>query len=200
MTTSPPPQPVIAWNSTIEVADEDLVERVLAGERAVFETLVTRHERGVYALMMRMTRSREDAEDLTQEAFLKAFENLGSFRRGARFRPWLYRIASNAAVSTLRKRKPQADFDPDWNADPAPGADDLIAEDELRAVLAEAIEALPAAARALVHLRYREEMEIAEIAEIVGKTPSAAKVALHRARETLKALAGQRLDPRGGTR
>ena len=82
-----------------------IIQRVLAGEAEAFETLVLANQRKVYHLCLRMTGNQEDAEDLAQEAFLKAFQNLESFKGESGFGPWLYRLASNVCIDHLRREK-----------------------------------------------------------------------------------------------
>ena len=90
---------------TPETADAELVQRAKAGELDAFEMLTTRHEQRVYSLAMRMLRQEQDAEDVTQQTFLSALENLEGFRGEASFSTWLLRIASHAALKVIRKRK-----------------------------------------------------------------------------------------------
>jgi len=90
---------------TSETPDAELVQRAKAGELDAFETLTTRYEQRVYSLALRMLRQEQDAEDVTQQAFLSALENLKGFRGEASFSTWLLRIASHAALKVIRKRK-----------------------------------------------------------------------------------------------
>ena len=83
--------------------DKDLVSRYLAGNMGAFDELMTRHERTVYRLCFRFVKNREDAMDLTQEVFIKAFEKLTAFRGDARFKTWLYRVAVNHCLNHVKK-------------------------------------------------------------------------------------------------
>ncbi|MBI5154572.1 RNA polymerase sigma factor [Candidatus Poribacteria bacterium] len=172
--------------------DSALIGRVLGGERECFELIVARYESPLFGYLQRLTRSREDAEDLAQETFVRAFQHLGDFDQRRPFRPWLFRIATNAAVSALRKRKVIVSLDaagPEMEALPASRGLDprrCAERSELREKLAAAVESLPPAVAAVVQLHYREQMPIAEIAAIAGKREGAIKVALHRARAKLR--------------
>jgi len=86
-------------------SDATIVTRAKAGELAAFEILVSRHERQVYSVALRIVRHPQDAEDVTQQAFLSALEHLGEFRQEASFSTWLMRIATYAALKILRKRR-----------------------------------------------------------------------------------------------
>ena len=90
---------------TSEVSDAELVHRAKAGELDAFETLTTRYEQRVFSLAMRMLRQEQDAEDVTQQTFLSALENLDGFRGDASFATWLFRIATHAALRVIRKHK-----------------------------------------------------------------------------------------------
>ena len=85
--------------------NSELVRRAKAGDLAAFEELVTRHERQVYTLALRILQNPHDAEDITQQALLSALENLKNFREESSFSTWLYRIATHAALKVIRKRK-----------------------------------------------------------------------------------------------
>lgn len=88
-----------------DVKDQILVERSLQGEKQAFEQLVKRYQKSIYNLAYRMTGSREDAEDLTQETFLRTYAKLETFQLGRRFSPWLFRIASNLCINWQKRQK-----------------------------------------------------------------------------------------------
>ena len=92
-----------------EVEDRDLIAKARRGGVEAYNLLISRWEKRVFNYLLRLVRNREDALDLSQEAFLKAYQNLGKLEDAGRFGPWLYRIAHNEAFSLLRKRKPEAD-------------------------------------------------------------------------------------------
>lgn len=174
--------------------DAELVRGTLAGSMESFEKLVARYEHPLYLHVWRIVRGREDAEDVVQEAFVRAYANLAGFDTHRPFRPWIYRIATNLAISQARKRRPVASLSnpeegpartlTDGKDGPRENAERQCNQQTLR----RAIEKLPPETRALVALRYDEELAIDQIAEIVEKKPSAVKVALHRARLRLRDL------------
>lgn len=184
---------VAAPNAPFEpmgAADRDAIARTLAGDTAAFEDIVRRCERPIFAHLFRMTKSREDAEDLTQETFLRALRSLGRFDANLPIKPWLYRIATNAALSELRRRRRVKivaihESIPNERIE---SAQRKIDGDEFRDRLARAVADLPADSAALFNLRYAEEMSIGRIAQALGRRPGAVAVALHRLRNRLRAL------------
>jgi RNA polymerase sigma-70 factor, ECF subfamily len=174
-------------------ADADLVKLVLAGQREVFGTLARRYERPLYGHLYCMTRNTEVAEDLAQEALLRAYRKLASYRLEVPFKRWLLRIATNLALDDFRRGKRERDA--------LAGGGDLLTrgstfEDELlklqsaddRRVIAGALTQLPPQDVAVLNLHYHERLRVSEIAEIVDKSPGAVKVMLHRTRKKLKEL------------
>ncbi|MCX7718212.1 MAG: RNA polymerase sigma factor [Candidatus Sumerlaeaceae bacterium] len=179
--------------AVVDAADTALIERTLAGDNRALDALIRRHEHGVYVHAYRILRSREDTEDAVQETFLRVVRGLGTFRPGAPFRPWLYSIATNTAITALRRRKtrpvmtdmeePQAVNQPDPRAaDPA----DVAASRETAERLEAALARLAPAEVALFNLRYREGMPLQQIASALGRTAGAVAVALHRLRLHLR--------------
>lgn len=175
--------------------EAECVARVLSGERGAFDALVDAYTARIYTHVYRMTRNREEAEDVVQETFLRAYRNLGSFDRARPFRNWLYTIATNLALNAIRSRQRRGcgialDFDDVMDAvhTQAEDARDLAARGELSDRLARAVSLLPAQPAALVHLHYMEGMTIREAADTLNMNEEAAKVALHRARKRLREL------------
>jgi len=181
------------------LADGALVERAQAGDERAFGELVHRYEGKIFALVRRILRDDDEAEDALQETFLSAYRGLPSFKREAKFSTWLFRIATNAALMRLRKRRPdvvsldrpldgEGDGDshaidiPDWSRQP----DEELIDDETRRAMDEAIAALPAELSTVFLLRDVEEMSNAEAAEALGLSLAAAKSRLHRARLFLR--------------
>lgn len=180
-----------------EPSDQEIAQRTLAGERQAFERLVTRYERPIYVHLLRMMGRSEDAEDLTQETFLKALRGLAGYDPGQPFRAWLYRIATNTAISAMRRRGPVViSLDGDGEGGPPLEVADprgespveKLGREEMAAQLEAAVAALPAEGAALINLRYREGMSFEEIAGVLGRKPGAIAVALHRLRRRLRAL------------
>src|SRR5207237_10476232 len=124
--------------------DRDCAQRFRDGDRAAFDTLVRRHQRGVWRMVRRYVRSEADAADVTQQVFVRAFRGLSAFRGAASVRSWLYRIAINCALSWLRdhQREQPAEIAEDALTEPHPGPA-RIADGEDSARLREAIAQLP---------------------------------------------------------
>jgi len=175
-------------------ADGEAIARTLSGDLRAFEHVVARHERAVYTLLHRMTGSAEDAEDLAQETFLKAYRALAQFDRKRPFRPWILRIAANAAHQHARRHRRVlvVSLDDEFG-EPIDIADDRAAVpgDDLARMqdanlLARAVAELRGESAALFHLHYREELAVETIAETLGKRPNTVAVALHRLRQQLR--------------
>jgi RNA polymerase sigma-70 factor (ECF subfamily) len=175
-------------------ADEDLVADVLRGGAGSFELLVKRHETSIFGFLFRMMRNPEEAADLTQEVFLKVFANLEQFNPEYRFKTWLYRIASNAAVDRSRRRKhlrmhtavlaEEEDISMFPTTDPGPEA--LLAARETRERLASAIERMPGAYRDVLLMRVHGDLRYDEIARATRLPIGTVKNRIFRAREILK--------------
>lgn len=171
----------------------DLVEAARDGDDRAFADLVDATYVGTYTLALRITGDVEDAKDVTQDAYLRAYRSLGEFRGDAQFTTWMYRITANCASTTLKRRRRHRheelpadggdvldlrhDVDPELRADAA----------DLRARLLEALDVLPPKLRAVVVLRDVYELSHDAIATELGISVTAAKVRLHRARHRLRA-------------
>lgn len=170
-----------------QTADEDRVDiqRVLAGDDHAFAALVERHQGRVRAFVRRMVGD-GDADDLAQEAFLRAWSALGRYDPTYPFRGWLLVIAGRLAANHVARRRPQSlgDYEP-----PAPRIDD-DAHEELVQRLELALSSLAADDRLLYELRYRQELSIVELARHLAINASACKVRLHRLRTRLAAAVG----------
>lgn len=170
---------------------DDLVSRAVAGGRAAFDELVRRTHGDAYGLALRLTSDEEEARDVVQDAYLRAYRGIGRFRGEAKFSTWLYRIVANCASTATGKRRrhrhePLPDeslvVDPRTDSDPALRADGA----DLRERLENAIRELPPRLRSVVVLRDVYELPHDAIAEELGISVSAAKVRLHRARRRLR--------------
>ena len=171
-----------------ELTDRECAELSRDGSHAAYATLVRRYQDRVYRFILRMVGSRDEALELTQDVLLKAFEALPGWRPDAEFRTWLFRIASNATVDALRRRRVvefvalDEDYDvPGESADPEA---QLAARQQLRA-LDVALKRLPPAHREILLLREVEDMSYSEIGAALGITEGTVKSRLARAREAL---------------
>ena len=157
------------------------------GNGEAFAELVRRHRRVVRVLIRAILGSFDDAEDVTQEVFVRAYRAIRSYRPHHAFVTWLRRIAVNAAVSRLRERERGRRRDEQISVDPgvAPAASEEAAAAELAAQVRHAVGLLPLRQRLAVTLFYLDDMDLAETAAALGCSAGAVKSQLHRARETL---------------
>jgi RNA polymerase sigma-70 factor (ECF subfamily) len=171
------------------VVSREVLAACRRGDPAAFEEVVRATHRLVYTQALRLVRDRQDAEDVTQETFLRVFRGLSGFRGDAQFETWLYRITANAAMTHLRRRGRFGDLLPD-DADErleAPSGSQLPADTPVdRQALAAALASLPDPMRIAVVLKDVYGLSCLEIAEMEGSTEGAIKVRLHRARKRLK--------------
>lgn len=181
-----------------------LVRRAKAGELTAFEELVSRHERQIYSLALRLLQNPHDAEDITQQAILNALEHLAGFREEASFATWLNRIATFAALKVIRKRKgldtvsleattePQEDYDsiphPEYITDWKESPERLVERNETRRLLDEALAQLDEKHRLVFLLRDVEGLSVKETAAALGLSEANVKVRLLRARLQLREL------------
>lgn len=175
-----------------------LVTEAKAGSYAAFEELVNRYEKKIYRLGINLTGNPEDAEDVLQETFLKAFQHLPDFREDSRFYTWIVRIAVNEGLMKLRKRRsdksvPMEDtvdeegaVMPREVADWRPNPEQQLAQAELETILNDAARSLPPTFRTVFFLRDVEGLSTQETAELLGLTVSAVKARLFRARLQLR--------------
>lgn len=182
------------------LADDEslLVSEAKAGNYAAFEELVNRYEKKIYRLGMNITGNAEDAEDVLQEAFLKAFAHLPEFREDSRFYTWIVRIAVNEALMKLRKRRtsrevPIADSQDENGevvvrefADWKPNPEQEYARAELEQILQGAVRALPPGFRTVFYLRDVEGLSTGETAQLLDLSVGAVKARLFRARLRLR--------------
>ncbi len=163
------------------VSDEALASRARAGDRACFGMLVDRFEGRIYRLALSRLRNRHDAEEVTQEAFLRAWRSIKTYREGEPVAPWVLTIARREMINVVRRRQKTA-RDKDRRA-PVNGEQREAVEGE--SVWTIAREALSPEAYEAVWLRYSEDLDPGQIARVMGKSRVGVRVMLHRARKTL---------------
>lgn len=173
------------------VHDEAFVMRAQQGDKAAFEVLVNRHGDYVYNLALRVMRRPEEAQEVAQEAFVRAWRGLPNFQGAAQFHTWLYRIVVNLCYNRLPQLKRElATLVPDAAAlqlaDPQQQVEADLLSSELKVVLHQAIDALPQHYRLLITLRHRQELSYNEIVEITGLPLGTVKTGIHRARALLR--------------
>ncbi len=175
-----------------------LVKEAKGGSYEAFEELVNRYEKKIYRLGLNITGSPEDAEDVLQETFLKAYQHLPEFREDSRFYTWVVRIGVNEGLMKLRRRRSDKSVPLDDQVDEEgtvkpreftdwkPNPEQLLAQSELKTILDNAARALPTTFRTVFFLRDVEGLSTAETAELLGLTESAVKARLFRARLQLR--------------
>jgi RNA polymerase sigma-W factor len=184
--------------------DSELIKKVKLGDSKAYDRLLKKYKNSVFNLVLRMVRNTPEAEDLTQEAFIKAFNSLSSFNEDYAFSTWLYKIASNNCIDYFRKRKLQTYSldkplqykdselqheipDPDLNPEKS------ILASERSKIIKEAIESLPKKYYTAIVLRHTEEKTYEEIAEILNLPLGTVKARIFRAREMLNKALKDRL-------
>lgn len=169
--------------------EEELIEAARKGGQQAYARLMRSYKHMVYTVCMRVLRNREEAEEATQDSFVKAYRNLASYQGGARFSTWLYSIAYRTALSALRARRTgTVDLEavPDRVlAGPAPAFGHA---QDLHAMVEEALSRMPAEDAALMTFYYLQDRSVEEIVTITGLSVSNVKVKLHRARKRMLEL------------
>jgi RNA polymerase sigma-70 factor (ECF subfamily) len=180
-----------------ELTDETVVRRVLGGESELFELLMRRYNQRLFRVVRGVIDDAAEAEDVLQDAWVRAFEHLASFRGEAQFSTWLARIAVHEAFARLKRGRRFVDLQPETEASlPASGLLDperVTASVELRGVLESVVGAMPSAYRAVFLMREVEGLSTAETAACLEISEEAVKVRLHRAKARLRSDLDQRL-------
>ena len=199
----------------VGISDAAAVERTLAGEREAYRVLVERHSAYVYRLAYRMTGNPHDAEEVVQEAFLRAYQKLQQFAGNANFATWIYRIAANYAIDRLRQRRSEesrrenpsrlADEENEVDAlsklpDATPSPERLAGSVQLAAKMKEALDALTPAERTAIVMRHWDGCGIEEIAAVLKSNSSAAKNTVFRAVQKLRLALQPFAEGRGAAR
>jgi RNA polymerase sigma-70 factor, ECF subfamily len=193
-------QPSVDSTQSIAESDAVAVERTLAGERDAYRILVERHSQNVFRLAYRMTGNQHDAEEVVQEAFLRAYQKLSQFAARANFGTWVYRIAANYAIDRMRQRKKEEARKVQPNAheestendpvniiqDAAPTPERLTQSLELRKHMQIALAALTESERTAFVMRHWEGCGIEEIAAVLKSNSGAAKNTVFRAVQKLR--------------
>jgi len=168
-----------------------VIERIRTGDRNAYAILVERYSVPIFNLAFRMTGRYETAEDLSQQAFVRAYEGLESFDATRRFFPWLYTIALNGIRNHLGKRDPLLSLDVKGHRDQSAGSNSpelAVIERQGEENLKQCLEQLPLSLKEAVILRYYQDLAFDEIAEILDLSLSAAKMRVYRGLERLRTL------------
>jgi len=176
------------------ITDEEVVTRVLAGETGLFEIVMRRYNQRLYRVARAILRDDGEAEDVMQDAYVRAYEHLGQFAGRAKFSTWLTRIAVHEALARGHRKKRYQELEPmPGGGDPmerfaslTPNPEKQASNSEMRVLLEEAVEKLSDDYRAVFMLRDVEEMSTLEVADILEITEENVKIRLHRARALLR--------------
>jgi len=173
------------------LSDSELIGKILAGDKPAYAGLVARHQRFVFTLALRFVRSREDAEEIAQDSFIKAFRFLNNFKQNSKFSTWLYSIVYTTAMTHLRKKRPDVylindgDGSAFFDIASEQGSDKLEHKSKMAYVNLAINELFPGDA-AIITLFYQGEQSLEEIGRQLSMETKTVKVKLHRARLRLK--------------
>jgi RNA polymerase sigma-70 factor (ECF subfamily) len=173
----------------MEDSERAAIEQARAGDGEAFRVLVEQHSRAVFRLAYRMTGNQQDAEDMVQETFLRAYRQIGRFDSRSTFSTWLCRIATNCSLDLLRTRQRRREFD--GAAAPSPVADEpapdrLVLSQQVQQKVAAALAELSPAERAAFVLRHFEGVSIGEISQVLGRPNGATRHSVFRAVQKLR--------------
>jgi|SRR5678809_817988 RNA polymerase sigma-70 factor (ECF subfamily) len=174
------------------LGDNEIISRVLKGEQNAYAELVNRYQAYVFTLVLRMIKSREDAEEVAQDVFIKAYRSLADFRGESKFSTWLYTIANTTSITFLRKKKLDVhSLDNEKVFEVADSKDsgfraNLVEQKSRVNMVNEAIAMLSPDDAEIITLFYKAEQNLEEISRILRLETNTAKVRLHRARTRLK--------------
>jgi RNA polymerase sigma factor (sigma-70 family) len=186
--------------------DFDLIDLAVEGDQRAYAQLVDKYKNSVYFMLLKMVKNPDDAEDLTIEAFTKAFRNLKKFKKDYSFSTWLFRVASNNCIDFIRKRKLdttslQSTFKNEDGeslhmelADQTLNPQEEAIKMQKALIIRQFVDALPAKYKRLVELRYFDELSYEEIADELAAPLGTVKAQLHRARELLYDLVKDKKD------
>jgi len=190
----------------VESADTELVRRALARDETAVRAIMQANNRRLYRLARGILRNDSEAEDVVQEAYVRAFTHLESFRGDSSLSTWLSRIAMNEALGRLRRRRPAVELDAlpqgaieaeiiQFPLSAAADPEKSMAQREIQAVVERAIDELPDVFRMVFVARVMEGMNIEETAELLGVKPETVKTRLHRARAMLRENVEKEIGP-----
>ncbi len=178
----------LPMSSRDQDADASLVDKYLTGDMVAFDELMIRYERQIYRVCYRFVENRDDAMDLAQEIFIKAFEHLGTFRREASLKTWLYRIAMNHCINYVKKRPQEFVEVTETIGSIRASAHSQLEEQEQRDQFRRMVKHLPPKQKAILELRINEQLSYEEIARISGRSVSTIKASVFFALEKLRKL------------
>jgi len=168
------------------LAEENtLIESIISGKKEDYAILVNRYKGFAFSLAVRVLKNREEAEEATQEAFIKAFQHLKHYKKESKFSSWLYRIVYNESINQTRKRKKTESFEIHKFDVPVQRKSDNMEIKDRKKYIDLALNNLPEQDSAIISLFYLQEMNLAEISEIMSLSSNNVKIKLHRARKKM---------------
>jgi RNA polymerase sigma-70 factor, ECF subfamily len=181
----------------MELMIREKIKQVKKGDQAAFEDVVMYYQDKIYQHVLRMLGNSHEAEDIAQEAFIRAYVNIHSYDENRKFSTWLYRIATNLTIDRIRKRKPDYYLDAEVKGTDGLdmysqlAVDDKLPEDELEGLelqkyIQKQIAQLPPKYRSIIMLRYLEDFSLQEISDILDIPIGTVKTRIHRGREALR--------------
>jgi RNA polymerase sigma-70 factor (ECF subfamily) len=172
----------------VDLTDEEIVLRVLAGETDAYEHIMRRHNQRLFRVARAILPNNEEAEDVVQDTYVRAYVNLAQFEKRARFGTWLTAILIHEAYARIRKSRRESDFDPAQlvRISSANNPEHLASDEEVRIALEKAIDSLPATYRIAFVLREVEDLSVADAAGCLGISEENVKSRTHRARRLLR--------------
>lgn len=184
---------------TIE-KEKEIINNVLKGDTVAFSQIVDAYKNMVFTLALRMTKNREEAEEISQDVFIKVYKSLSKFKFDSKFSTWIYKITYNTCLDTIKKNKKFINniaIDETNNNKLAmvDNALEKLIKEERSQLIRRCVNKLPQESRALMTLFYFEELSLLEISEITGLSTNTAKVKLHRARKRLVGIMEQYIIP-----
>ena len=182
------------------INDDHIIKQIMEGDTKAFAILVDRYKDLVFALAIRMLKHREEAEEVSQDTFIKVFKSLDSFKGDSKFSTWIYRVAYNSCLDRIKKNKKEylnvaIDDYTEHRIKSIDNALDALISDERKEVIKECLDLLPPDDSALLTLYYFEDLSLDEIAKIVNLTSNNVKVKLFRSRKKLTSILKARLEP-----
>lgn len=180
--------------------DQQHIDRVLSGDTHAFEVLIERYKHMVYTLAFKMVGIKEDAEEVAQDVFLKAFTALNTYKGEAKFSTWLYKIAYYRSLDYLKKNKRKVrtstiDISEEYDVAALEGTLDALESTERTQMIREAMETLAPDDSVIITLYYFEELSLKEIAKVMDLTPNNVKVRLFRSRSRLAEVLSNTAEP-----
>ncbi|NHF58085.1 sigma-70 family RNA polymerase sigma factor [Flavobacteriaceae bacterium TP-CH-4] len=181
-------------------ADQPCIDRVINGDTQAFSVLVDRYKYMVYTLAMKILRNHEEAEEVSQDVFLKVFQALASFKGDSKFSTWIYKITYNKSLDYLKKqgrhlKTASIDQFREYNIASLDNAIDALEADDRKVTIKNAMKELAEDDAIVLTLHYYEELSLKEISKIMGIAADTVKVRLFRSRKRLAKLLQDRLEP-----